>query len=54
MDKCAIVFRFSKCLVEIVQFEKFVFNDLGYFAKASREFSKFRMHGSLRTLNFNS
>lgn len=51
MDKCAIVFRFSKRLVEIVQFEKFVFNDL---AKASREFSKFRMHGSLRTLNFNS
>lgn len=51
MDKYAIVFRFSKRLVEIVQF---VFNDLGYFAKASREFSKFRMLGSLRTLNFNS
>lgn len=54
MDKCAIVFRFSKRLVEIVHFEKFVFRDLGYFARISREFSKFRMLDNLWTLNFNS
>lgn len=38
MDKRAIVFRFSKRLVEIVHFEKFMFRDLGYFGRFSENF----------------